>query len=190
MPKLVVEVPVLETQRLKLRGHHLDDFVNVAAMWADPNVTKQIRDQPFTNEETWTRLLRYVGHWVLLGFGYWVVEDKQTGEFLGEVGFADYKRDLRPSLEGVPEIGWVLSAEAHGKGYGTEAVHAAVAWGDAHFGSNTTACIIDPGNAASIRVAEKCGYQEFQKTTYHGQPILVFTRILPRGNNRLATDKT
>ena len=104
MPKLVVEVPVLETQRLKLRGHHLDDFVNVAAMWADPNVTKQIRDQPFTHEETWTRFLRYVGHWALLSFGYWVVEDKQTGEFLGEVGFADYKRDLRPSLEGVPKL--------------------------------------------------------------------------------------
>ena len=116
MPKLVVEVPVLETQRLKLRGHHVDDFIKVAAMWADHNVTKQIRDQPFTQEETWTRFLRYVGHWALLGFGYWVVEDKQTGEFLGEVGFADFKRDLKPSLEGVPEIGWALSAGAHGKG--------------------------------------------------------------------------
>lgn len=177
MPKPVAEVPILETQRLRLRRHHLDDFADVAAMWADPNVTKQIRDQPFTREESWTRLLRYVGHWVLLGFGYWVVEDKQTGQFLGEVGFADYKRDLKPSLEEIPEIGWVLNAEAHGKGYATEAVHAVVAWGDTHFGANKTACIIAPENAASIRVAEKCGYREFQKTTYHGQPTVIFTRV-------------
>ena len=89
-----MQIPVIETKRLRLRGHRLDDFGDVAAMWADANVTKQLRDQPFTREESWTRLLRYVGHWALLGFGYWVVEDKQTGQFLGEVGFADYERDL------------------------------------------------------------------------------------------------
>lgn len=150
-------------------------------MWADPNVTKQIRDQPFTPEESWARLLRYVGHWVLLGFGYWIVEHKQTGKFLGEVGFADSKRDLKPSIEGIPELGWVLNAESHGKGYGTEAVHAAVAWGDTHLGTNKTVCIIAPENTASIRVAEKCGYREFQETTYHGQSVIIFKRSLPRG---------
>jgi RimJ/RimL family protein N-acetyltransferase len=97
-----MQIPVIETKRLRLRGHRLDDFGDVAAMWADANVTKQIRDQPFTREESWTRLLRYVGHWALLGFGYWVAEDKQTGKFLGEVGFADYERDLKPSLKGIP----------------------------------------------------------------------------------------
>jgi RimJ/RimL family protein N-acetyltransferase len=178
-----MQIPVIETERLRLRGHRLDDFGDVAAMWADASVTKQLRDQPFTREESWTRLLRYVGHWALLGFGYWVVEDKQTGQFLGEVGFADYERDLKPSLKGIPEIGWVLSTQAHGRGYATEAVHAVVAWGDIHFGANKTACIIDPENTASIRVAEKCGYREFQRTTYHGQPTILFTRSLPRGNN-------
>ena len=58
-----------------------------------------------------------------------------------------------------------------------------VAWGDIHFGANKTACIIAPENTASIRVAEKCGYREFQRTTYHGQPTILFTRTLPRGNN-------
>lgn len=181
MPKPGAEVPILETQRLRLRRHHLGDFAEMAAMWADPNVTKQIRDQPFTLEESWARLLRYVGHWVLLGFGYWIVEHKLTGKFLGEVGFADSKRDLNPSIEGIPEIGWVLNAESHGKGYGTEAVHAAVAWGDTHLGANKTVCIITPENAASIRVAEKCGYREFQQTTYHGQSAIIFKRSLPRG---------
>ena len=67
-----VQVPVIETARLKLRGHRLDDFTPCAAMWADPVVTRHIGGRPLSEEESWTRLLRYVGHWALLGFGYWV----------------------------------------------------------------------------------------------------------------------
>jgi len=169
-------VPVLETERLKMRGHCIEDFSHSAAMWADPEVTRHIRDNPFTEEETWTRFLRYVGHWVLLGFGYWVVEERDTGRFVGEVGFADYRRDLQPSLTGVPEVGWVLASHAHGRGYATEAVRRVTAWGDAHFGAIRTACIIDPGNLSSIRVAVKCGYREDQLTTYKGQPIMLLVR--------------
>ena len=43
-----------------------------------------------------------------MGFGYWVAEEKATGAFLGEIGFADYQRDLEPRLDGVPEAGWVF----------------------------------------------------------------------------------
>jgi RimJ/RimL family protein N-acetyltransferase len=171
-----IEVPVIETERLKLRGHRVDDFARSAAMWADPEVYRYIGGKPHTEEEAWTKLLRYVGHWVLLGFGYWVVEEKASGNFAGEIGFADYKRDLRPSLEGVPEIGWVLASQGHGKGYATEAVRAVVAWGDAHFGSVRTACIIHPENLASIRVAEKCGYRELQRTTYKEHAVMMFVR--------------
>jgi RimJ/RimL family protein N-acetyltransferase len=59
------------------------------------------------------RLLRYVGHWAVLGFGYWVVEEKASGEFVGETGFADYRREMKPSLDGAPEIGWVLTPRFH-----------------------------------------------------------------------------
>ena len=72
-------IPVLETERLKLRGHRLDDFVHCAAMWADSEVTRYIGGKPFTEEESWTKFLRYAGHWTLLGFGYWVAEEKTTG---------------------------------------------------------------------------------------------------------------
>ena len=94
-----VQVPVIETARLKLRGHRLDNFIPCASMWADPTITWHIGGKPFTEEESWTRLLRYVGHWALLGFGYWVVEERATGIFAGEIGFADYKRNLEPSLK-------------------------------------------------------------------------------------------
>jgi RimJ/RimL family protein N-acetyltransferase len=171
-----VEVPILETDRLRLRGHGLEDFVDCAAMWADPEVARYIGGKPLTEEESWTKLLRYVGHWSLLGFGYWVAEEKATGNFVGEIGFADYKRDLEPSLKGVPEIGWVLASQAHGRGYATEAARAAVEWGDGHFRAARTACIIAPENVQSIRVAVKCGYREFQRTTYKGQPTIMFVR--------------
>jgi RimJ/RimL family protein N-acetyltransferase len=172
----VAQAPVLETERLKLRGHRLDDFIPCAAMWADPVVTRYIGGKPMSEEESWTRLLRYVGHWTLLGFGYWVVEEKATGAFAGEIGFADYKRNIEPSLHGTPEIGWVIATKSHGKGYATEAVRAAVAWGDTHFGASRTACLIHPENVSSIRVAEKCGYREFQLTTYKGRPAMMFVR--------------
>lgn len=159
-----------------MRGHRVEDFEACAAMWADPKVTLHISGRPFTGEETWTRLLRFVGHWQLLGFGYWAVEEKATGVFAGEVGFADYKRDLDPALSGKPEIGWVFASRFHRKGYATEAVQAAIAWGDEHFGAAETFCIIHPGNVASIRVAEKCGYRESQITEYKGQSVIVLNR--------------
>jgi len=163
----LADIPTLETARLRLRAHRVEDFPECARMWSDPNVTRNIRSTPFSAEETWSRLLRYIGHWTLLGFGYWVIEQKETGTFLGEVGFADYKRDITPSLGGMPEIGWVLAPHAHGRGFGTEAVSAVTTWGDSHFDAKRT---------ASIRVAEKCGYREFQRTTYHGSPRLMYVR--------------
>jgi RimJ/RimL family protein N-acetyltransferase len=169
-------VPVLETERLVLRGHRVGDFDDCLALWTNPEVTRFIGGKPSTQEEVWSRLVRYVGHWALLGFGYWVVTEKESGRFMGEIGFADFRRVIEPSLDGVPEIGWVIAPHGHGKGYATEAARAVVAWGDGHFGPVRTACIIAPENGPSIRVAEKCGYREFQRTTYKGNPTIMFVR--------------
>jgi RimJ/RimL family protein N-acetyltransferase len=171
-------VPVLETERLTLRGHGVGDLPLSAAMWADPQVTRYISGRGFSEEESWSRLLRYIGHWSLLGFGYWLVEERGTGRFVGEVGFADYRRDLTPSLDGAPEIGWILATGAHGLGYASEAIRRVVAWGDEHFGLIRTACIIHPENTPSIRVAIKSGYREHGTATYKGQASLLFVRDL------------
>ncbi|MGB8541939.1 MAG: GNAT family N-acetyltransferase [Candidatus Acidiferrales bacterium] len=92
-----------------------------------------------------------------------------------KLGFADYKRDL-PALKDLPEIGWAFTTQARGQGYATESVRAVVAWGDAHFPSPRTACIIHPENLASIRVAEKCAYREFQRATYKSHPTIILVR--------------
>jgi len=168
--------PEIETERLRLRTHALADFPHSAAMWADPVVTRHIGGRPFSNEESWARLLRYIGHWEALGFGYWVVQDKATGQFVGEAGLADFKREMEPSFDGMPEMGWAFVSRVHGKGYATEAVRAAAAWGDRHLSAPRTACLIHPENRASIHVAEKAGFQEYQRTTYKDQPTIVLVR--------------
>ena len=162
-----------------MRSHRIADFADCAAMWADAGVTRYIGGKPFSEEESWGRLLRYIGHWSLMGFGYWAVEDKATGNFIGEVGFADYKRDIQPSIQGMPELGWVFVSRIHGTGYATETVRAAAAWGDANFGSMRTVCLIHPENLASIRVAEKCGYREYQRSIYKGHPTILLARDSP-----------
>lgn len=169
------EVPVIETERLLLRGHRPNDFPDCAAMWSDPGVTRHIGGKPFSAEEVWARMLRYAGHWSWMGFGYWAIEEKATGTFAGELGFADYKRDIA-SIQNLPELGWVLASHMQGKGYATEAVRAALAWGDARLESSRTVCIVSPDNLPSIHVAEKCGYREFERTTYKGHPTIVFAR--------------
>ena len=171
-----MEAPVIETERLRLRGHRIADFGNAFAMWSDPAVTRYIGGTPSTEQQTWSRLLNYAGHWALLDFGYWVVELKEDGAFAGEVGFADFHRDIAASMRGAPEAGWVFAPAFHGRGYATEAVRAATAWGDARFARARTVCMIDPGNAASIRVAERCGFRQFERATFGGGPALFFER--------------
>ena len=85
---------------------------------------------------------------------------------------------MEPTLGETPEIGWVMSPAAHGKGYASEAVAAALAWGDANFEEPRTVCIIAPGNAASLRVAEKNGFREYARADYHGE-IVLLERLRP-----------
>jgi len=169
-------IPVVETERLRMRGHRVADFEECAAMWAEPEVVRYTTGKAQTREEVWARLLRYLGHWAVLGFGYWVVEEKATGRFVGELGFVDWKRDMEPSIEGMAEMGWVLAPWSHGKGYATEAALAAIGWGEKHLGGVKVVCMIDPANNASIRVAGKIGFREYARTSYKGLPTILFGR--------------
>lgn len=169
-------VPVIETERLRLRGHRPQDLENCARMWADPAVTRYISGRAFSEEEVWARLLRYAGHWAWLDFGYWLIEEKSSGRFVGEVGFADYKREIDFPMNGVPEAGWVLATEMSRKGYATESVTAAIRWLEGRFGSIRTLCLIAPDNLASIRIAKKFRYQQLHRTTFRGHPTILFER--------------
>jgi RimJ/RimL family protein N-acetyltransferase len=168
---------VLETERLILRPHGVEDFQDVAALWADPVVVQYISGVPSTPEASWARLLRNIGHWQAMGYGYWAVIDREGGGFLGEVGFSDFKRDIDPELNGLPEAGWVLAQKAHGRGVASEAVKAMHAWADVERDWSETVCLFDPAHAVSQKVALKLGYAVREKAArYQGKPTLVMER--------------
>lgn len=171
-----MDVPVLETPRLRLRAHMVQDFPALAAVWAEAAVTRHIGGKPSTPSESWARLLRYRGLWPLLGYGYWAVEEKASGKFVGDVGFADFHRAIEPAIHGTAEMGWVLSPDFHGKGYASEAVAAALHWLDAA-GKGRSVCIIDPANGPSLRIAGKHGFHEYQRTTFMGDEVVLLERV-------------
>jgi RimJ/RimL family protein N-acetyltransferase len=170
------DTPIVETKRLVLRDHRLADFDAYVAMWADPIVTRFIGGRPRTREDAWIRLLRHAGMWRHMGFGFWAVEEKATGRFIGEAGFHELRRDMEPSIEGTLEAGWGFVPDVHGKGFATEAVGAAIDWGVAIHPGMAMTCIIDPDNTVSMRVAEKHGFRERVRTAYQGTPTIVFDR--------------
>jgi RimJ/RimL family protein N-acetyltransferase len=175
-------VPQLETADLLLRGPKLDDLIEAAAMHTEPDFYRFLGGKPHSEEDVWRRILSHVGHWAMLGYGSWAIEEKATGRFIGTVGFFDVQRDLTPSIKGVPEAGWVLAPRVHGRGYASQALEAALVWADEHFPTNRITCIIDPDNVASLRLANKFGFHEFARTTYHGGPIVLLERILDSGS--------
>lgn len=169
-----VPVPVLDTPRLVLRGHRVTDLDDSFAMWSSPEVMR-IHGKPLSREEVWARLLRYLGHWAVHDYGLWQVRERATDRFAGEVGIADFRRDLAISFDGAPEAAWVLAPWAHGRGYATEAMTAVLAWSAA--AHPRTVCIIAPDNAPSLRVAARLGYREIGRADFKGSPILVFERL-------------
>lgn len=174
---MLSEIPSFQTVHLKMRGHAVSDFDHVRNLWGDPRVTHFI-GAPQTPEESWSRLLRYAGHWGLMAYGYWVVEEKASGDFVGEVGLANFRRTLIPPLDETPEVGWVVAPDKQGSGYATEAVLGALTWARRNMGEIRVACIIRPDHQSSINIAEKCGFLPAGKATYKGLDMLVFERWL------------
>lgn len=170
--------PTIDTARLTLRAHHPDDLDACAAMWADPRVYAMIGGKPRPREEVWIRLLRSIGQWSAFGYGSWLLHDRFTGRFVGEIGLIEARRAIEPSIDDAPEHGWALAGDAHGQGFASEAMAAVLGWVDAQ-GIATTRCIIDPGNHPSIRLAERHGYGDVVTGRYHDAPILIFARHAP-----------
>ena len=168
--------PVLETERLRLRPFRASDLDAQWASMTDPQVVRFLGGIPQSREETWRKMLGAPGLWALIGYGYWVAERLEDGAYLGQIGFADFKRDMTPGIEGIPEMGWILAREAQGRGYATEAVLAALAWADETLGGGEIAAIISHDNEASIRIAEKAGFTGREEAVYKDEPILLFRR--------------
>lgn len=170
-----MEPPVLETERLVLRGFGPADFEAYAAMFGDPEVARHVGDgTPLDRTGAWRSLAMVVGHWRLAGCGLWAVAERGgSGEAVGRVGL------LRP--EGWPglELAWAIARPRQGRGYATEAAARAMAWAFDEFGADRLVSMVRPENAPSIRVAEKLGMARDGEIGMLGAPALLFARRRP-----------
>jgi RimJ/RimL family protein N-acetyltransferase len=169
--------PEIRSERLRLRPHRRDDADQLLQLWQDPVVMRHFGGQPTLPEDSWNRLLRYVGHWSVNGYGLWAVEEIESGRFIGDVGLFEGRRGLSERFDGAPEAGWVLLPVGHGKGYAREAMNAALGWGQSEHGWPRTVCMIDPENAPSFKTAEALGYQAFDRQPYRGKEIVLLERL-------------
>ena len=98
--------PVLVTERVILRAHRVSDFDSYRELWSNETVVRFIGGRPLDRQESWTRLLRAAGMWSLIGCGFWIVEERETGRLIGEAGVMYAKRTIEPTLDGTLEAGW------------------------------------------------------------------------------------
>ena len=163
-----MNVPLLETDRLLLREWRDSDFEVYAAMCADPEVMRYLGGKTFNRMEAWRHMAFLIGHWDLLGYGQWAVEEKESGKFIGRLGF------LNPADWPGFEIGWTLARNVWGKGFATEAARRALQFGFNELDKDHVISLIHPDNAASIRVAERLGESLEGKTELLGHDVLIY----------------
>ena len=173
---MIREAPRIETERLVLRALGVEDLDPLWGIWSDTEVVRYLGGNPLGREDTWRRTLAACGQWPVEGFGYWIVELKAEGRVVGQLGFADFKREMEPRLEGLPELGYVFDTSVQGQGLAFEGCQAAMDWADANLRAPSYPAIISPENAASIRLAERLGFVREADTTYRDSPITLFRR--------------
>jgi RimJ/RimL family protein N-acetyltransferase len=162
----------LETERLIMRMWREEDFEAYASLCADPDVMRYLGGKPFDRTEAWRHMAMMIGHWHLLGYGHWAVEEKASGRFLGRLGF------LNPAGWPGFELGWTLGKEFWGRGYATEGARRALAYAFTELDRDHVISCIHPDNAPSIRVAKRLGEK------LEGEAEILGTRVLVYGVNR------
>jgi RimJ/RimL family protein N-acetyltransferase len=175
----LTSAPVLETERLVLRCFTEEDLPEHAAMLADPVVMKHFGGHGFGREDSFRRLLGGIGLWQVQGTGLLAAERKSDGKLVGHVGLFDYHRELTPSIEGRPELGYIFAAEVHGQGFAREACDAILEWADRTLDADETVAIISIGNDPSIKLAERLGYERQPDGIYRDEPISIWRRRNP-----------
>ena len=177
----MIDIPVLETARLRLTALGERHFENYAAMLADPASTRWVGDgQPLDRTHAWRSLAMLIGHWQLRGYGMWALELKDTGEFIGRAGL------MQP--EGWPdlELGWMLRPEFRHHGYATEAGNAILEFAWCMLNAQRVISLVRIGNDASDRVAERLGGEHIDDMDFFGTNNHVFAYYPPYPEQRRA----
>jgi len=156
------DIPILVTERLRLRSFRGSDFEDYAALNSDSEVLRHLGCglEPWDRGRSWRHMAFLMGHWQLGGAGMWAVEEQATGAFVGMIGFA--------APEGWPgfELAWILARRFWGKGYATEGAREALAYAFNALEREQVISLIHPENRASVRVALKIG-ERLQGSIHH-----------------------
>jgi RimJ/RimL family protein N-acetyltransferase len=164
-------IPTLHTERLTLRAFDATDFDAVAAFFAHPS--SSMYGGLCERWEAWRKLAAYLGHWVLMGFGPFALEETATGSFVGWTGM------WAPEGWPEPEITWALLPEHVGRGFATEGARRSLQSAYEDFGWETAISLINERNAPSIAVAERLGARLERSEEVLGNPGLVYRHVPP-----------
>ena len=175
----LTSAPTLESERLVLREFAEADLDDHAAILSDPVVMEHFGGHLFGREESWRRLLAGVGLWRLQGTGLLAVERKSDRKLVGHVGLFDYHREITPSIEGRPELGYIFAKEVHGQGIAREACEALLDWADRTLDADEMVAMISIGNTPSIKLAERLGFERQPDGVYRDEPISLWRRQRP-----------
>ena len=147
----------IETERLIIRPMEAKDVEPHIEMMTDPATAKFLTPDgnPRPEDDEWRAVASYIGHWQIRGFGFFSVDEKETGKWVGRVG--PWMPGGWPGLE----CGWAIKSEHWGKGYAPEAAIASVKWTFDKFPDlPRIISVIAPDNANSQAVARKIGEEK------------------------------
>jgi RimJ/RimL family protein N-acetyltransferase len=161
-------VPHLQTERLLLREFRREDFHAFADHFADPVSAAHLI--PTDRQTVWRIFSSCAGLWLIHGAGWWAVEEKRTGQLVGNVGA--FFREESP----VMELGWNTYRAFWGQGFANEAAAAALHYALEIRGEPKVRALISPANASSLRVARRLGLTHEADTEIYGKAIGSYTR--------------
>jgi [ribosomal protein S5]-alanine N-acetyltransferase len=168
----LTQIPTLDTPRLHLRRPAEADADGLAELYADPRYMRFFGDgRTADHAAAWGAIAGSLGHWALRGFGFFAVEEKATGRFIGWSGL------LSPAGWPGVEIAWGIAPRAWGRGFATEAATAVRDDAFTRLRLTRLASIIHPENTASIRVAIKLGERFERPIELHGRTMHLFAII-------------
>jgi RimJ/RimL family protein N-acetyltransferase len=167
----------LESDRLLLRPMVLDDFDSLHALTVPEKMRTYLGPTKPSRDESFQRLMRHAGGWALFGFGMFAVIEKSSGAFIGTNGLFMGKRELGDDFDPYPETGWIIADAYWGQGIATKSAQMAHEWMDATFNPKRTVCMISPGNIASLKIADKFGYQKIGVRLYKTEPMICLARV-------------